>query len=92
MDENQLFETAKSIFLQQGGRKQVIDYLKENGVSDEDAEAMATKVYLEVKSEIPQVTYTEDEGSGFPSWLIYVGILIVINGLSAIFDWPFWIY
>jgi hypothetical protein len=29
------------------------------------------------------------EGAG---WMIWIGILLVINLLSWIFDWPFWIY
>jgi len=34
----------------------------------------------------------EDESGGFPRWIIYLLILGGINVLSAIFDWPFWIY
>ncbi len=33
-----------------------------------------------------------EEGAGAPSWLIYILILGVINFLSWMFDWPFWIY
>lgn len=33
-----------------------------------------------------------DSDSGFPSALIWIGILIIVNLLSWIFDWPFWIY
>jgi hypothetical protein len=25
-------------------------------------------------------------------WLVYLGILVGINVLSYVFDWPFWIY
>jgi hypothetical protein len=35
------------------------------------------------------------EGGGrsrFPKLLIYLGILIGVNVLSAVFDWGFWIY
>lgn len=31
-------------------------------------------------------------GSGAMGWLGLIGFLILINVLSYIFDWPFWIY
>jgi hypothetical protein len=31
-------------------------------------------------------------GGGIPSVVYYIGILVLINVLSAIFDWGFWIY
>lgn len=32
-----------------------------------------------------------NENSGW-SWLIWIGILLLINLLSWIFDWSFWVY
>jgi hypothetical protein len=29
---------------------------------------------------------------GGNSWAVWIGILVLINGLSWLFDWPFWIY
>ena len=37
-------------------------------------------------------TIQKDDDSGAYGWLIWIGILIVVNVLSAMFDWPFWIY
>ena len=37
----------------------------------------------------------EDDGSndsGSSSWIFYVVALVVVNLLSWVFDWPFWIY
>jgi hypothetical protein len=31
-------------------------------------------------------------GGGIPSAVYFIGILVLINVLSAIFDWGFWIY
>lgn len=31
-------------------------------------------------------------GDGLPGWVIWIGILLLINLLSYIFDWPFWIW
>ena len=93
MDENQLFQAAKLLFLQNHGRKKVIEFLNENGITGEKAETMTTQAYLEIRNEIPErvVEETGDSG-GFPSWLIYIGILVLINVLSAAFGWGFWIY
>lgn len=33
----------------------------------------------------------EKEGGGY-GWAIWILVLIVVNLLSWIFDWPFWIY
>lgn len=33
-----------------------------------------------------------DEKSGRASWLIWIGLLLLINLLSWIFDWSFWVY
>ncbi len=30
--------------------------------------------------------------SEFPGWVLWGGLLILVNILSAIFDWPFWVY
>ena len=31
-------------------------------------------------------------GSGAWGWLIWIGALLLINFLSWVFDWPFWVY
>jgi len=47
-----------------------------------------------VGSSQSQQTYSDADqgGGGFPSWLIYIGILILVNVLSAAFGWGFWLY
>ena len=34
----------------------------------------------------------EEGGSGIPGWLVWIALLVGVNILSAIFDWPFWVY
>jgi hypothetical protein len=34
----------------------------------------------------------EQGGSGIPGFVIWIGLLLGVNGLSWMFDWPFWIY
>ena len=92
MNENELLEAAKLIFLRGSTRGQVIDFLIENGIEDEKAASMATNAYLAIKDQVPKRVPAESADEGFPSWLIYVGVLILINVLSAMFGWGFWIY
>lgn len=92
MNENQAFEGAKLLFLHGHGRKKVIQFLNEQGVAGEEAEAMTTRAYHAVKEQIPERVAAEPDSGGFPSWLIYILILVLINILSAIFGWGFWIY
>ncbi len=32
------------------------------------------------------------KGSGALGWVAFIGILLLVNLLSYIFDWPFWVY
>ena len=36
--------------------------------------------------------HAENTSSGVPRWFYFIGILILANVLSAVFDWGFWIY
>lgn len=31
-------------------------------------------------------------GKGAIGWVVFIGILLLVNLLSYIFNWPFWIY
>ncbi|MEN0049270.1 MAG: hypothetical protein AAF806_19580 [Bacteroidota bacterium] len=100
MDNNQLFEAAKAMFLQGKSKADISDFLMDNGIPSKDANTMATNAYLAVRDQYVanqerlQATQYQSErsGGGVPSWAIYVGILLLINFLSYIFNWSFWIY
>ncbi len=67
-------------------------------MSDETTESKQSEEIEEhfATEEVKQPEFTpvppSDEGGGFPKWLIYIGILVVVNILSQAFDWGFWIY
>ena len=61
--------------------------VEEKGFNQEDAENI---LRLVLKKQTQEVEESDDDGSY--SWLIYIGILVLINVLSYMFDWPFWIY
>jgi len=31
-------------------------------------------------------------GKGVMGWVVFIGIILLVNLLSYIFDWPVWIY
>ena len=35
---------------------------------------------------------SDSKGGGIGGWVILIVILVVVNFLSWVFDWPFWIY
>jgi hypothetical protein len=30
--------------------------------------------------------------TGIPGWIVWIGILVIVNLLSWLFNWPFFIY
>lgn len=80
--------------------KNMLDYqieqsLMNKGLSQQDAQIVVNVVnraYANRSSYEQQPSDTGGGGGGVPRILIYVGILIVINVLSAAFGWGFWIY
>jgi len=84
MNENQIMETAQSMFLQNSGRKEVINFLIENGISKENAESMATEAYRAIKDqrkEMMQVEEVEERKSTSKS--VIIGALILLAGIIA---------
>ena len=67
-----------------------------NGVAYSNIKASLEEQGLEKETAANIVNYVsnnlEDDSGGLPGWLIWILVLIGINVLSAIFDWPFWVY
>ncbi len=63
--------------------------LVENGWEKEDAEEFVGSIATQMAA---ARTRQKASGGGGTSWLIWIGLLLLINLLSYIFNWPFWIY
>lgn len=61
-------------------------------LNQEEAQIVIKQAHLAIRRSQQEGAQHGDEGSGVSGWLVWIGILILINILSAIFDWPFWIY
>lgn len=89
MNEKQVFETAKTMFLQNKGRKEVIEFIGANGIEDTHSETMATEAFLAIKEQrremIAAANPDMDEkpigGGGMAS--VAIGAVIMIGGIVA---------
>ena len=89
MNEKQVFETAKIMFLQNKGRKEVIEFIGTNGVAEPRADTMATEAFLAIKEQrremIAEANPDLDEkpmgGGGMGS--VIIGALIMFGGIAA---------
>lgn len=61
---------------------------------DEDADAEARHEFSELVFNIANsmASTTAVHSEGVPSWVFWIVGLVVVNILSAAFDWPFWVY
>ena len=83
MNEDQLMQTAHTMFFAGKGRKEVIDFFTENGVEDATAEAQATKAYLAVKPALQAATAAEEPEEEGGMGGILLGALLLVGGLVA---------
>lgn len=84
MPENQLIENAKSMFLNDSGRKDVIDYLTQNGISDDEANTVATNAYLAIKDQRKELMEEKDqEIKNEMNKFLVIGILVIVGSIIA---------
>ena len=92
------YNYAKELKLQGKTDSEIKEAVKAEGLSEEKAIGLLntlSKVSANSMSAKPTDNLVEDEGASegrSHSWIFYVVALVVINLLSWVFDWPFWIY
>jgi predicted acetyltransferase len=67
----------------------VVANMVENGWEEDDAREMVGSIAMRMSE---AAAAQEESGGGGGGWLLWIGIIIGINVLSYIFNWPFWIY
>ena len=84
MNEKQITETAQLMFLQNSGRKDVIDFLAANNIVGEQAETIATNAYLAIKEQRHEMIETqEDQKAKGGIGTIIFGAVIMVAGIVA---------
>ena len=68
-------------------QKQVAKQLVDSGWDQDNADEFVAAVNTQMSE-----AGAKSGGGGGKSWLIWIGALLLINLLSYLFDWPFWIY
>ena len=86
MNETQIQQAAQTMFLNGSGRKDVINFLTQNGISEDRVDDMATNAYLAIKDQRMQMIETADgdtAGSGNGTTSIAIGALLLVGGIVA---------
>ncbi|MEO8498035.1 MAG: hypothetical protein ABI614_23465 [Planctomycetota bacterium] len=65
--------------------------LVNNGWEQGAADEFVGQIALHRASAPRRVAPSKDGGGGM-GWLIWIGVIILINVLSQVFNWGFWIY
>ena len=87
MISDEIRQQAQMMFLQEAGRKNVIDFLNQNGVQGDDAEKEATAAFLAIKDQRQTAIEARaeaeaEEQKGSPV-SIALGFLLMIGGVIA---------
>ena len=79
--------------------QQVVRTLVDQGWSEEDAAGFVNQVQSHItkgqqssRASAGSDSAARGSGNALTGWLGFIGVLILINFLSYVFDWPFWIY
>ena len=67
-------------------QSEVVDQLVESGWEEDEARQLVQDIGRKVTA-----AGSSGGGEGM-GWLLWIGILVGVNVLSYLFDWPFWLY
>lgn len=67
-------------------KSEIVDQLVDSGWDEDDAKQLVRDIGSKVTT-----TGSSGGGEGM-GWLMWIGILVGVNVLSYLFDWPFWLY
>lgn len=85
---------AKSL-MEGKSQEDTIRQLVDNGWKQETADqfvySIAAKL-ADVRNRATQEEAIREKEGGGMNWLVWIGLILFINLLSYLFNWPFWIY
>ena len=88
MEKDKVLEMASFMFLQGAGRKQVIEFFAEHGISGDEAETAATDAYLKIKDqrkELLEATEQANKKQARNEGMKEIGIgILMILGSGAV--------
>jgi len=92
-DQRELY--LRIMHLKQEGKSdwEIEQELLMKGLDQDEAQTMIAKTDRAMARQASGEERQSSSGLGAAGgWLIWIGVLILINVLSYAFDWPFWIY
>ena len=95
LSEQELNDLAQLVANSLGSGKtqvEVAQQLIDSGWEEKAAQEFVGQISLALLETQERPHAGSRGGGGGMSWLIWIGLLIGINVLSYLFNWPFWIY
>ncbi len=92
-DQEELNQVAQLVAksLSEGkSQADIASQLVANGWDQETAETFVSNIAISLAN--AQSHAAQSSGGGGMGWLVWIGLLLFINLLSYLFNWPFWIY
>ncbi len=84
MNENEIIKTAQMMFLQNKGRKEVIDFLLDNGIDKDSVDSIATDAFKAIQDERKKMMEEQEtEVSKEMNKSLIIGVLFLIGGIIA---------
>lgn len=84
MTQEVITEQAKTMFLNNSGRKEVIAFLLKNGVSEQDVEKVATDAFLAIKEQRKELLEEKEvEVKKAMSKSLIIGGIVLLGGIIA---------
>jgi len=92
MDEKQITEVAQLMFLQNSGRKDVIDFLATKNITGDEAETMATNAYLAIKDQRQTMLGTQEvqKAKGGIGSIIFGAVLMTVGIVASMNSDTLW--
>ena len=88
---NQLAGLVAKSLAEGKSQEDVAQQLVDHGWNKEEADQFVGSVALSLVQAQNEASHAGDDGGGM-GWVIWIAALLLINLLSYLFDWPFFIY
>ncbi len=90
INKEELYKLTVSRVQRGVGDYEIEQELLMKGMNQEEAQKLIKFAKNGAKASAREMN--EDGGSGIGGIFIWIGVLALVNILSYVFDWPFWIY
>ena len=84
--------SIRQALAEEQSQESIVDQILD-GEDDKETRFNMTRLVSEVADTLSESDYSEQvESSGASGWMMWIGLLVFVNILSAALDWGFWVY